>query len=262
MLQEQGCEGPDKVARLIDLARYQYGDEPFRLPTSDVPQVSVIIPLHGEFCYTRQCLRIIAEHAPRQPFEVIMVDDCSTDETLLAPLIVSGIRVVRNERNLGFVGSVTAGAAIARGRYLMMLNHDTEVQPGWLDELYDCLESDPGIGVAGSKLLFPNGTLQECGGIFWRLGNAWNYGRDEDPQRPEFCMMPDVDYVSGAALMIRRDVWDAVGGLSRDFAPGYYEDTDLCFKVREAGCRVVVQPGSGVVHQEGISAGTHAEGPV
>jgi GT2 family glycosyltransferase/glycosyltransferase involved in cell wall biosynthesis len=260
LLRDQGRDGPGKVSGLIDLARHQYGERPLRLPTSEAPEVSVIIPVHGKFWYTYQCLRAIAEHAPRRPFEVIVVDDCSTDETLLAPLIVSGVRVLRNERNLGFVGSVNAGAAMARGRNIMLLNNDTEVQPGWMDELCDSFERDGRIGIAGSKLLFPNGTLQECGGIVWRLGDGWNYGRDQDPERPEFCALRDVDYVSGAALMIRREVWDAVGGLSEEYAPAYYEDTDLCFKVREAGHRVVVQPYSRVVHHEGVSAGTDVSG--
>ena len=248
------------IPGLIDATLHQYGGAVLAAPTSETPEVSVIIPVHGSFWYTHQCIRRIAEHKPLRPFEVILVDDGSTDETVLASMIISGIRVVRNAANMGFVGSVNAGAAVARGRLLMLLNNDTEVQAGWLDALCDTLDSEPEIGIVGSKLLFPDGTLQECGGIVWRLGDAWNYGRDQDANNPAFCFMRDVDYVSGASLMIRRSVWDEVGGLSPEFAPGYYEDTDLCFKARAAGHRVVVQPGSRIVHHEGISAGRDVAG--
>jgi hypothetical protein len=197
---------------------------------------------------------------PSVPLEVILVDDQSIDETVLASAIIGGLGVLRNERNLGFVGSVNAGAAIAKGKYLLLLNNDTEVRSGWLNELHDTLERDAEIGVVGSKLLFPNGTLQECGGIVWRLGDGWNYGRDMDPNLPQFRHLRDVDYVSGAALMVRRTVWDEVGGLSEEYAPAYYEDADICFKARAAGHRVVVQPAPVVVHHEGISVGRDVSG--
>ncbi len=137
-----------------------------------------------------------------------------------------------------------------------LLNNDTEVQEGWLDELVQTFARDPAIGIAGSKLLYPNGLLQESGGIVWRDGSAMNWGRNGDPDDPQYCFMRDVDYVSGAALMVERSVFEAVGGLSEEFAPAYYEDTDLCFKVRQAGRRVVVQPQSCVVHHEGVTSGT------
>lgn len=248
------------LSGLVDVALHQYGGRILHVPTAAAPDVSIIIPVHGKFWYTYQCLTRIAEHTPALPFEVILVDDRSTDETLLASMLLSGVRIMRNEHNLGFVGSVNAGAAVARGRHLLLLNNDTEVRPGWMDELSATLDRDPGIGVVGAKLLFPSGALQECGGIIWRLGDGWNYGRDQDPDRPEFCFLRDADYVSGAALMIRRDVWERLGGLSEAFAPAYYEDTDLCFRVRAAGYRVVVQPASRVVHHEGISAGTDVAG--
>ena len=254
LLPQDGRES--MVQRLMDVALSRYGSSPLRLDVEKQPDVSIIIPVHNKFWYTQQCIRRVIEASARRTFEVILVDDLSTDETVLASIVVSGLRVIRNERNLGFVGSVNAGAAIARGKRLLLLNNDTEVQRDWLDELCDTMDRDPLIGVVGSKLIFPNGTLQEVGGIIWRLGDGWNYGRDQDPDRPEYAYLRDVDYVSGAVLLIDRSIWDKVGGLSPDFAPGYYEDTDLCFKVRELGLRVVVQPRSVVVHHEGVTSGT------
>jgi len=235
------------------VARY----EPLHLRETDKPDVSIVIPVCGKFSYTHRCLTSILQQAPAASIEVIVVDDASSDETIYAGLVLSGgIRIIRNTRNAGFVGSVNTGVAASRGPMVMLLNNDTEVHEGWLDELLGTFRRDPDIGIAGSKLLYPDGRLQEAGGIVWRMGEGWNYGRLADPARPEFCFLRDADYVSGAALMIPRTLWEAVGGLSEEYAPGYYEDADLCFKVRAGGRRVVVQPQSVVTHHEGVTAGT------
>ena len=153
-----------------------------------------------------------------------------------------------------------AGFDAARGDYVLFLNNDTEVKPRWLDELYETMERDPKIGVVGSKLLFPDGSLQEVGGLVWRLGDAWNWGRGQAADDPRFCYMRDADYVSGAALMVRASLFAAAGKFDELYAPAYYEDNDLCFQARQLGYRVVVQPASEVVHFEGQSAGTSVTG--
>ncbi len=232
-----------------------------RIDSGEHPDVTVIIPVFDQFAYTYRCVQSLITHGARASFDVILVDDGSTDETLFASLVMFGdIRIVRNTRNQGFLKSVNIAAQLARGRFLFLLNNDTEVQDGWLDELVQTFERDPTVGIAGSKLLYPNGLLQEAGGIVWRDGSAMNWGRQGDPDEPQYCFMRDVDYVSGAALMIERSVFEAVGGLSEEFAPAYYEDTDLCFKVRASGRRVVLQPQSRVVHHEGVTSGTDVGG--
>lgn len=244
------------------LARMLGGLPPLRLEPCDAPQVSVIIPVHNKFDLTHACIGSMLEHLPEAPFEVIIVDDASSDETLLAGLAFSGgIRVLRNARNLGFVGSCNAGAAAARGEKLLFLNNDTLLTPGWLDELLATFERDPNIGVAGSRLLFPDGKLQESGGLIWRLGDGWNWGRGQDPEDPRYRYMRDADYVSGAALMVDAALFRELDGFDTHFAPAYYEDTDLCFRVRAKGRRVVVQPASGIIHLEGQSNGTDVNGP-
>ena len=238
----------------------QYGSLAFPVVTK--PAVTVIIAAFNHFDVTYRCLQSLLEHRPKTSFDVILVDDASTDETIYAALVVSGaIQLIRNSRNVGFLHSVAAATRVARGDALLLLNNDTVVQDGWLDELTETLRLDPSIGIVGSKLLFPNGRLQEAGGIIWSDGSGHNYGRNDDPANPRYCFMRDVDYVSGAALLIRRSVFEAVGGFSEEFAPGYYEDTDLCFKVRAAGQRVVVQPRSRITHFEGVSSGTELDGP-
>jgi GT2 family glycosyltransferase len=225
---------------------------------ADEPRVSVVIPAHGRFDLTHACIASIAAAGDASPFEVLLVDDGSADETVLADIVFGGaVRVIRNTRNTGFLHTANRGAAAARGEFLLFLNNDTLVQPGWMDGLLQTFEADPGIGIAGAALVFPDGTLQEVGGIVGRYGEATNWGRGGDPDEPRHRCLRDADYVSGAALMIRRTTFQHLGGFDPLFAPGYYEDTDLCFRVREqAGLRVVVQPAARIIHLEGGTAGT------
>jgi GT2 family glycosyltransferase/glycosyltransferase involved in cell wall biosynthesis len=250
----------DQMRELVE--RLHFNHMPLYFEPSDEPIVSVIIPVHNKFSYTYDCLRSIQQALPKHPFEIIIVDDCSDDETLLSALVFAGgVHIVRNASNLGFVRTCNAGAAAAKGKYLLFLNNDTLVKEGWLDELVETFEQVPNIGIAGSKLLFEDGSLQEAGGIIWRLGDGWNWGRGRDPTEPAFCFLRDADWVSGAALMIERTLFEDLNGFDELYAPAYYEDTDLAFRVRERGKRVVMQPASQIVHLEGISAGTDTSGP-
>jgi GT2 family glycosyltransferase/glycosyltransferase involved in cell wall biosynthesis len=249
-----------RTRELVEQLRHSF--QPLYFAPTDDPEVSVIIPVHNKFSVTYNCLASIAQALPDRKFEIIIADDCSDDETLLAALVVAGaVRIARNTENLGFVRTCNAGAKLARGKYLFFLNNDTLVRPGWLDELVETFEQVPNIGIAGSKLLFPDGKLQEAGGIIWRLGDGWNWGRGRDPKDPAFSFMRDADWVSGAALMIERTLFDQLGGFDEYYAPAYYEDTDLAFRVRALGKRVVVQTASEIVHLEGVSAGTDTSGP-
>jgi GT2 family glycosyltransferase/glycosyltransferase involved in cell wall biosynthesis len=229
---------------------------PFTIAASDAPRVSVIIPVHGQLPYTLACLRSIAHHGADAAFEVIVVDDASGGDTAKVLARVGGVHVLRNPRNLGFIGSCNAGAAAARGQYLLFLNNDTQVTPGWLDRLLDCFADETGCGIAGSRLVYPDGRLQEAGGLVHADGEAWNYGRFENPDDPRFLYRRDTDYVSGAALMIEATLFARVGGFDARYAPAYCEDMDLAFAVRAAGRRVIYQPASLVVHCEGVSLGT------
>lgn len=229
---------------------------PLAVPRSDRPLVSVIVPVHGKWSYTRQCLRMLAGHLVSVPFEVIVVDDASPDDSAARLAECAGVRLVRAEHNLGFIGACNLGAEHARGEYLFFLNNDAEVTESWLDVLIDTARSDDRIGMVGAKLVYPDGRLQECGGIVWADGTGWNYGRDRDAAGAEFNVLRDVDYCSGAAILVRTDVFQQVGGFDPRFAPAYYEDTDLAFAIRAAGYRTVVQPAAVVVHHEGVSNGT------
>lgn len=234
---------------------------PISLGRVEDPVISIIIPVFNNFKMTYDCVKSIVEQGAGVPFEIIIVDDCSRDETVLASFVFSGgIRLVRNAANQGFIRSCNGGFDAARGKYVVFLNNDTVVKPHWLDELYQTVANDPTIGIVGAKLLSSDGTLQESGGIVWRLGDAWNWGRGESADDPRFCYLRDADYVSGACLMLEASLFAKLGKFDELYLPMYYEDTDLCFRARQLGYRVVVQPMSEVIHLEGASAGTSLAG--
>ena len=226
------------------------------LSTSPTPRISVIIPVYGKIAYTLMCLRSIADCSIRASFEVIVVDDCSPDNTSATLQKILGIRVISNPSNQGFIRSCNAGATAAHGQYLCFLNNDTQVCAGWLDELLRTFDDYSGVGIAGSKLVYPNGKLQEAGGIVWRDGSAWNFGRGDDPCAPMFNYAREVDYISGASILIEKTLFDELGRFDELYLPAYCEDTDLALKVRNHGLRVMYQPLSAVVHYEGVTSGT------
>lgn len=230
------------------------------LPTSEEPRVSIVVPVHNKVGITRRCLAALAYAPTEVPFEVIVVDDGSTDGGLeqLTQEVV-GFRHVCHDYGRGFNQACHSGVGMARAEIVVLLNNDTEPCCQWLDELMEVFDRWPDTGIVGAQLIYPNGVLQEAGGIVWGNGEPWNYGRTGNPYAPEVSYTRQVDYVSGAALAIRRSVWNAVGGFSPEFSPAYYEDTDLAMKVSAAGFAVRYAPLSKVVHHEGLSCGTDSD---
>lgn len=250
---KDGCDEEQALAWARELA----GMVASSALDANQPEVSIIIPVHNQARFTLACLESIIQHRTRFRFEIIVGDDASNDATAAALSVrIPGVRHVRHELNLGFVRNCNAAAALARGRYLVFLNNDTLVLPNWLDELVGALERDETIGLSGSKLVFPDGRLQECGAIVWNDGSAWNLGRFDDPRKPEYCYLRDTDYVSGASLALRTELWRELDGFDELFAPAYAEDADLAFRVRGRGLRTVVQPLSQIIHFEGVTSGT------
>jgi GT2 family glycosyltransferase/protein-L-isoaspartate O-methyltransferase/glycosyltransferase involved in cell wall biosynthesis len=226
------------------------------LPTVAEPEVSIIIPVYNNWDLTVACLRSLAFDSSAVQYEVIAVDDASSDVTVDYLPRVEGLNVVRLKQNAGFIGAVNAGLNAAKGRFVLLLNNDTVVLPGWLDALMRTMETEENVGVVGAKLVYPDGVLQEAGGIIWRDGSGLNYGRGGDAEDPSYNFVRDVDYCSGACLLVRREVLDVLGGLDRRYSPAYYEDTDLAFAARKLGYRVVYQPEAKIRHAEGSSNGT------
>lgn len=219
--------------------------------------VSIVIPVYNKFDYTDTCLRSLSADISQLRVEIIVVDDCSTEVESWQNLSeITGIRAIKNPRNLGFIGACNAGAAAANGEFIVFLNNDTAVQAGWLDALIATFAMRADAGLVGAKLVYPDGRLQESGGIIFNDGSGWNYGRFGDPNDPQYSFVREVDYCSGAAIALRKSIFDQFGGFDTLYTPAYYEDTDLAFKVRQAGLKCYVQPASVVVHFEGISSGT------
>jgi GT2 family glycosyltransferase/glycosyltransferase involved in cell wall biosynthesis/SAM-dependent methyltransferase/tetratricopeptide (TPR) repeat protein len=228
-------------------------------PMRAAPAVSVIILAFNKFEFTRKCLEALRQNTPAELCEVIVWDNGSTDGTQAffqqqSPANAA-VRYFRSEENLGFIGGNNAAAQRARGRFLVFLNNDTEPQPGWLEALLQTIESDPGIGAVGAKLIYPNGRLQEAGGIIFRDASGWNYGRMQDPRDPRFNFVREVDYCSAACLLVRTELFLRLGGYDSHYEPAYYEDTELCFALRAAGCKIVYQPRCEIIHHEGGTNG-------
>jgi len=226
--------------------------------------VSIIIPVLNNVDFTRRCIESILSRVHHVNYEIIVVDNGSSDGTrefmLSLQQKVSNLRYVRNETNLGFVGGCNVGGDHATGDYVLLLNNDTEVTADWLESLVSFADRTADCGAVGSKLVYPDGRLQEAGGIIFSDGSGWNYGKGMDSSHPKFNFVREVDYVSGASLMVRRELWNKIGGLDKRYYPAYFEDSDLCFEVRKRGYKVYYQPRSVVIHFEGATAGTDLGG--
>jgi len=229
----------------------------FEFPAVESPRASVVIPCHNKADVTARCLAALILAPNRSSFEVILVDDGSNDETARLEDWCKGVTVVRHEIAQGFVRSSNDGAALARGEYLVMLNNDTEVTAGWLDALLRPFERFESVGLTGAKLVYPDGRLQEAGGIVFSNGQPANYGRNGNACDPRYNYTRRADYLSGACVAIPRGVWAEVGGFNAEFEPAYYEDTDLAFTIRARGYETLYAPQCEVIHYEGVSSGTN-----
>ena len=220
------------------------------------PEVSVLIPVYNHLETTRRCLATVAADDSGLAFEVIVLDDASTDRTATRLARVPNLRVVRSEQNAGFVHNSNSGAQHARGRFLLFLNNDTLMGSGAMAALVRTMRSDPRIGIVGPRLLNRDGSVQEAGAITWSDGTPMPYGSGWPRHDPRIQHRRDVDYISGACLLVRRECWNATGGFDAQFAPAYFEDVDLAFSARALGYRVVYEPRAEVVHLAGVSHGT------
>ena len=234
---------------------YCQSADPVAVPNPDAEadvDVSIIIPVYNKWHITRACLTSIVQTSVGcgVTYEVILADDGSTDETIHAAQIFPGLRVVKTPKNMGFLRNCNHAAKQARGRHILLLNNDTVVLPGWLESLYQTMEQDPSIAIVGSKLLYPDGLIQEAGAAIFNDGTALNVGRGFNRYEEVFNIRREVDYISGASILIRKSFWDSVGGFDERYKNAYCEDSDLAMTARAQGMRVVYEPLSEVVHFE------------
>jgi O-antigen biosynthesis protein len=222
------------------------------------PIISIVIPVMDKWAFTLSCLRSILGQGGGIPLEVVVIDNGSSDQTEGALTQMAHIKVRRSEVNLGFVEACNLGVEESAGKYVLFLNNDAVLLPGALGNMLDLMERDASVGLVGAKLLYPDGRLQEAGGIVWndRVNPAWNYGRYDSPGKWEYNYVKETDYCSGACILVRKDLLGVLGSFDRRFSPAYCEDTDLAFSVRDAGFKVMYQPASEVIHFEGVTAGS------
>lgn len=232
--------------------------ESMNLGCSSTPKVSVVIPVMNKWVYTYNCLEFISKLKDEVPFEVIVVDNGSTDETKQMLALVNDLCVIQNETNMGFVEACNMGSRTSRGEYILFLNNDAMILNGSLKNMVDLLTRDRTIGAVGAKLVYPDGKLQEAGGIVWNdaIRIAWNYGKFDNPGKHEYNYVRETDYCSGACLLVRKEAFIRAGSFDTEFAPAYFEDTNLAFALRSIGYKTVYQPKAVAVHFEGVTAGT------
>ena len=232
--------------------------QPFAFPKVDNAQVSIVIPVYNKWVFTYKCLYSLWASRESILMEVIVVDNCSTDETSMLTMSFKNVKVYRSEENLGFLKASNLGAQMASGKYLLFLNNDVLVTHGLLGTMIDLVENDNRVGIVGAKLIYPDGSLQEAGGIVWDDPDniALNFGRYNSPARWEYNYVKEVDYCSGACLLIKKKLFFDVGLFDELYAPAYFEDTDLAFKIRDAGYKVMYQPAANAIHFEGTTAGS------
>ncbi|MBO4700234.1 MAG: glycosyltransferase [Alphaproteobacteria bacterium] len=246
----------DSLRKLL-LKTYGNYDAPetFDFPVVKKPTVSLIIPVYNKFQMTRECLYSILKHTTGVPYEVIIADDCSTDETVDISKKIGGIRHIRTETNSGFGRNCTNAVKYACGKYIAFLNNDMLFYKNWLAPIIQTLEKDKSVGAAGATLIAPNGTVSELGGVISGDNVVVRIGRDCKYRSRLKKLNVDFDYKSGCCLVLDKKLWDRVGGFDPIFNPAYYEDTDLCFKIRKLGLRVVNVFQSRILHFETVSYG-------
>lgn len=240
--------GRDIFARMAHL-RARSGWRATAFDSPDTPEISVVIVAFNQFDLTMQTLDSLV-HSTGHRFEVILVDNASTDETRRIEQHVPGLLVLRNELNEGFVYAANQGMAATQGRFVLLLNNDVLIRPDALRLARDRLAADPDIGAVGGKIIRSHGMLQEAGCLVFRDGGTLGYGRDADPFDPAYDFVREVDFCSGVFLMLSRAALDAVGVLDEEYAPAYYEEVDLCARLWQAGYRVVYDPAIEVTHLE------------
>lgn len=229
----------------------------FTFNESKNPKVSIIIPVYNQYQYTINCLYSILKNTKNVDYEIIVADDCSTDKTKNIQDKIKNIKYIKTEANCGFLRNCNNALGFARGEYIWLLNNDTQVQKDALLWLVKTFEVQNNVGAVGSKLILADKTLQEAGAIIYKDGSGYNYGKGDNPSVREFNYLKKVDYCSGASFLIKRDILLKLGGFDETFVPAYYEESDLCFRLRQEGLNVYYQPKSEVIHFESVSLKEH-----
>lgn len=211
---------------------------------------SVVIINWNGAAFLRLCLDALLEQMAAED-EIILVDNASADESLeVVRPYLPRVKLVTHQRNLGYAGGANAGIEVAQGEALILMNPDVRVHHGWLAALKQALGAAE-TGIAGCKLYYPDSKMiQHAGGMIeFPMGIANHYGYRQQDKR-QWDRVRQVDYVTGAAWAVQRQLVDEIGLLDEGFYPAYYEEVDYCFRARAAGYRVHYEPGAAATHYE------------
>lgn len=219
------------------------------VPGCDAPLVSVLV-LGFRHPRIADAIRAVVQGTRDLGIEVlVLLNGASDDVRAEVETRLEGVRVFSSAGNLGFGGGMNLLAGQARGEFIAFLNDDALPHAGWLQALLDC-SALPDVGIATSKILFPNGTLQEAGGRMIRGGHPYQVGWQEPDTDPALQLRRVIDYGSAAAMVIRREIFEMVGGFDEFYYPAYFEDVDLALRVRRAGWLVMFEPDAVVTHSQ------------
>jgi GT2 family glycosyltransferase len=219
------------------------------------PKVSIIIPVYNEISYTLNCLFSISKSIQNIDFEVIVVNDNSTDETKNLLEKIHNLRLINNKENLGFLKNINLGISASKGEFILILNNDVLVLNNIAFYLKNVFETHENVGAVGAMTLFKSLRLQEAGAVLYKDGSAYNVGSGRNPFEPQYNFLREVDYCSGCCLMFKKNLPSGnLNLLDEHFLPAYYEETDLCMRIKfDQNLKIIYQPLAKIIHFESIS---------
>jgi GT2 family glycosyltransferase len=215
---------------------------------------SVVVPVHNRAELTARCLDSLLAAPDQAIAEIVVVDDASTDSTSTVLAERPDVHVVRHERNTGFAESCNDGVSAAGSEWLVLLNNDTVPQPDWLSSLVRYASARERLGAVGSKLLFPDGTIQHAGVVFSRELTPQHIYLGFPGDHPAVAKSREFQAITGACMFIRRELFEESGGFDPGFVNGY-EDIDLCLRLRKRGFEIHYCHESVLYHLESATRG-------
>lgn len=239
----------DKIVAYDFDKEYAKIPENFAFKQCNEPLVSIIIPTYNQYKYTKSCLWSILKNTPKIPYEIIIGDDCSQDETQNIADHIKGLKFIRHEQKEGFLLNVNKTVSFAKGEYIVLMNNDIVAQKNWLKYLLKIIKSDKNIGYVGARYLYADGTNQEVGSLLDK--EAFSHSQKTYSLVDQ---VKEVDFCSACGVLLKKATWDKVGGFDAIFKPAYYEDVDLCFKIKyHLGLKVMRQPKAKMYHFQGVT---------